>query len=95
MLRNFKICHRDPLDPVEFEFLYPITNHIPSNSYIGSKKALFYTMEHYYSKVKRVDPFTILPRTHHFKSSQDENYTQFIKSVRNSDPHKIWIVKPG
>jgi len=40
---------------------------VPQNSFIGSKKALFYTMEHYYRNVKKVNPFSILPKTYHFK----------------------------
>jgi hypothetical protein len=46
-----------------------MTNHIPNNSFIGSKKALFYTMEFYYTHIKNVNPFEILPKTYHIHSN--------------------------
>ena len=66
---------------VEFlvDEIQTITNHVPQNSFIGSKKALFYTMEHYYRTIKKIDPFTILPKTYHFKNLDEETYHEFIQ----------------
>ena len=68
MIRSYKVITRRKVDSCNIEEIDTITNHVPQNSFIGSKKALFYTMEHYYRNIKKVDPFSILPKTYHFKN---------------------------
>jgi hypothetical protein len=37
-------------------------------------------MEHYYRNIKKIDPFTIIPKTYHFKTPNDESYTEFLQN---------------
>lgn len=46
-----------------------ITNHIPNNNVIGSKKNLFKSMFSYYTNRVKKDPFSVIPKTYHIKSS--------------------------
>jgi hypothetical protein len=50
-----------------------VTNHIPENYFIGSKKTLFKTMELYYRQVKNIDPYSILPQTYYISPSSGES----------------------
>jgi hypothetical protein len=58
------------------------TNHIPQNSLIGSKKALFHSLHHYYKNIVGTDPFQYIPQTFHVKSTTDENYKEFMEISR-------------
>ena len=69
MVKSLKILSKKK--PDEYKIEDCITNHIPNNSFIGSKKALFYTMEHYYRNIKNIDPFTVIPKTYHLKNGDD------------------------
>jgi hypothetical protein len=44
ILSSFKITVKNKQDDINLDEIQTITNHIPQNSFIGSKKALFYTM---------------------------------------------------
>jgi len=48
-----------------------MSNHIPQNSIIGSKKVLFMLMSWYYKDVIKKNPFEILPKTYHLKNKND------------------------
>lgn len=41
-----------------------VQNHLPTNYFIGNKKALFYNIKQYFT-LKNADPFTIIPITYH------------------------------
>jgi len=56
-----------------------ITNHLPRNYCIGSKKNLFKSLFHYYTRVRNKNPFDYIPKTYHIKSSEDQEYRNFIK----------------
>ena len=58
-----------------------LTNHIPNNSIIGSKKILFKLMHWYYSEMENIDPFTYLPHTYHIVPGDKENIG--IKMFKN------------
>ena len=45
-----------------------ITNHIPHNFYIASKKVLFLLLNWYYRFIKDTNPFAYLPKTYHIRS---------------------------
>jgi hypothetical protein len=79
MLQRFKISTKSKTTDYNIDAIQTITNHIPHNSFIGSKKALFYTMENYYRNIKNIDPYTIIPKTYHFKSLDDEAYQTFMQ----------------
>lgn len=78
-LKHFKVDVKKQWEGYNQETMFLITNHIPHNSFIGSKKALFYTMEHYYRHIKKINPFTIIPKTYHFKTPNDEAYSEFLE----------------
>ena len=63
---------------------------------IGSKKVLFMLMHWYYEEVKKVDPFTILPKTYHIRSGEVNNlpFKKFLE-CEGDKPDRVWIVKPG
>ena len=46
-----------------------ITNHLPRNYCIGSKKNLFKSLFHYFTHVKHKDPFDYIPKTYHIRST--------------------------
>ena len=71
-----------------------VTNHIPQNSLIGSKKALFHSLKHYYENIVNTDPFQYIPLTYHIKGPTDECFKQFL-DANKSDRDKVWILKPG
>lgn len=73
-----------------------ISNHIPLNFYIGSKKILFLILHWYYKNIKETDPFSYLPTTYHIPSGDlnSSEYSLFCKNESMS-PKTIWIVKPG
>lgn len=48
-----------------------VTNHIPQNSIIGSKKALFHSLYHYYKHIVGTDPFQFIPHTFHVRGTTD------------------------
>jgi hypothetical protein len=50
-----------------------LTNHIPNNSIIGSKKILFKLMSWYYSEIQKMNPFEVLPHTYHIIPGDKEN----------------------
>ena len=70
------------------------TNHIPQNSLIGSKKALFHSLNHYYTNIVGTDPFQFIPQTFHVRGTTDESFKEFLE-VSRSDKDKVWILKPG
>jgi hypothetical protein len=45
-----------------------ITNHIPQNYIIGSKKLLFISLYYYIKEILKKDPFDYIPKTFHIKS---------------------------
>lgn len=47
-----------------------VSNHIPLNYYIGSKKLLFKVLHWYYTSIKEADPFLYLPKTYHIPSGR-------------------------
>jgi hypothetical protein len=59
-----------------------VTNHIPQNSLIGSKKALFHSLHHYYKNIVGTDPFQYIPQTFHVKSTADEAFKEFMDVSR-------------
>ena len=83
LLQKFKIKIKKESE-VDWAGTGTITNHVPHNSFIGSKKALFYTMEHYYRNTKKIDPFTVIPRTYHFKSPKDDAYDLFLQNEKQT-----------
>ena len=56
-----------------------ITNHLPRNYSIGSKKNLFKSLFSYFTNVKHRDPFDYIPKTYHIKSLEDPEYRRFVK----------------
>lgn len=56
-----------------------ITNHLPRNYSIGSKKNLFKSLFNYFTNVKHRDPFDYIPKTYHIKSLEDPEYRRFVK----------------
>ncbi len=42
-------------------------------------------MEHYYRNIKKIDPFTIIPKTYHFKSADDSAYSNFLQVEKQSN----------
>ena len=73
-----------------------VTNHIPHNYIIGSKKVLFHLMHWYYQQIKKVDPFIILPKTYNIRSGEVNNlpFKKFLET-EGERPDAVWIVKPG
>lgn len=49
-----------------------VTNHIPQNSLIGSKKALFHSLRYYYTHIIKTDPFQYIPQTFHIRGPTDQ-----------------------
>ena len=70
-----------------------VTNHIPRNNCIGSKKNLFKSLYNYYKHYK-IDPFEYIPKTYSIKNAEDPEFKRFLKQYENY-PDKVWIVKPG
>lgn len=50
----------------------------------------------YYENIKKVDPFTILPKTYHIRSGDSNNveFRRFMET-EGSKVEQVWIVKPG
>jgi hypothetical protein len=71
-----------------------LTNHLPRNYCIGSKKHLFRSLFHYFREVKHKDPFEYIPKTYHLRSVEDEEFKRFMRE-NGSEREKVWIVKPG
>lgn len=71
-----------------------VTNHIPQNSLIGSKKALFHSLNHYYRNILKVDPFQFIPQTYHVRGPTDDRFKKFMEENK-SDKDRVWILKPG
>ena len=87
-----------------------IHNHLPQNFMLGNKKALFYTMNNYYSSLNE-ETFSYLPLTFHIQDGLDDpEYVNFLKvyyqkakmakadeseSQKGKKIRNIWIVKPG
>jgi len=71
-----------------------VTNHIPQNSLIGSKKALFHSLHHYYKNIVGTDPFQYIPQTFHVRGPTDESFKDFLE-ISRLDKDKVWILKPG
>ena len=82
---------------IPFEETYSpnmITNHIPQNACIGSKKNLFKSLFTYYSDYLRMDPFEFIPKSYNVKSTDDPEFKRFIRENKTKKS-KIWIIKPG
>lgn len=71
-----------------------ISNHLPKNFAIGSKKNLFKSMYSYYKNIKKKNPFEFIPKTYHIQSVEDEQWKEFVSNNQH-EPNKIWIIKPG
>lgn len=71
-----------------------MTNHLPQNSLIGSKKALFHSLRYYYKEIVKTDPFQYIPQTFHIRGPTDERFKEFLEENRK-DREKVWILKPG
>jgi hypothetical protein len=71
-----------------------MTNHLPRNNSIGSKKNLFKSLYFYYKNIAGKNPFDYIPKTYHLHSKEGEEFRRFLEE-NNSDPNKIWIIKPG
>ena len=56
-----------------------LTNHLPNNHCIGSKKNLFKSLHHYHSNITGKDPFLYIPKTYHVKSMLDPEFTLFTQ----------------
>ncbi len=54
-----------------------MTNHLPGNSMIGSKKKLFKSLFQYYSYLQK-DPFDYIPKTYHVYGKDDPEYKRFV-----------------
>lgn len=48
-----------------------MTNHLPFNNSIGTKKNLFKSLFHYHSNHTHKPPFAYIPKSYHIKSSDD------------------------
>lgn len=48
-----------------------VSNHVPRNSCIGSKKNLFKSLFHYYKDYLKTDPFDFIPKTYNVKGPED------------------------
>lgn len=70
-----------------------MTNHLPRNYCIGSKKNLFKSLFHYFTR-KHKNPFDYVPKTYHIRSTEDQEYLTFVRENK-SEPSRVWIVKPG
>lgn len=42
-------------------------------------------MEHYYRNIKKIDPFTIIPKTYHFKNADDPAFSNFLQVEKQSN----------
>ena len=51
-----------------------MTNHLPNNYCIGSKKNLFKSLFYYHKNVTKNDPFGYLPKTYHVRSVDDVEF---------------------
>lgn len=71
-----------------------LTNHIPGNSCIGSKKNLFKSMLHYYRDYLKTDPFDVIPMTYNVRGPEDPEFKRFWRE-HGHDAKKVWIIKPG
>lgn len=71
-----------------------MTNHLPHNEAIGSKKNLFRSLFLYYKNVARKDPFDFLPKTYHVRSRDCPEFQAFL-AENCGDADRLWIVKPG
>lgn len=73
-----------------------MSNHIPHNYIIGSKKILFKLLHWYYKHCLGVDPFVTLPQTYHFVTGDvnSKSYLEFT-AKEGQKYSKVWIVKPG
>ena len=82
---------------VPFEETNPckmITNHLPQNSAIGSKKNLFRSLYNYYTDHLKINPFTVIPKSYNVKSADDPEFKKFLRENKHH-PNAVWIVKPG
>lgn len=71
-----------------------MTNHLPFNNSIGSKKNLFKSLFYYHSHHTHKDPFAYIPKTYHIKSIDDDQYLTFVED-NTLHKGKMWIIKPG
>jgi hypothetical protein len=66
-----------------------INNHLHNHWEITNKKLLFKNMSDYY-RMKNIDPYTKMPKTHHITCY---NWQDIIKKLK--DEERVWIMKPG
>ena len=71
-----------------------VSNHLPRNTAIGSKKNLFKSLFHYYKDYLKTDPFDYIPKTFNVKGPEDPEFKKFLRE-HHKQPNKVWIVKPG
>lgn len=46
-----------------------MSNHLPKNHSIGSKKNLFKSLFGYFKDIKNENPFNYIPKTYHLRSN--------------------------
>lgn len=66
------ICKDGYYVPFECKYVCNlVTNHVPRNSCIGSKKNLFKSLLFYYRDYLKVNPFDYIPKTYNVKGCED------------------------
>lgn len=73
-----------------------MTNHLEFSRVIGNKKALYRTMEAYFSYTQTDHGY--LPMTFHITGGlEDEEYFKFLREFykKSKEGSNCWIVKPG
>ena len=56
-----------------------ITNHIPQNSCIGSKKNLLKSLCNYYSSYLNANPFEHMPKSYCVRNVDDPEFERFVQ----------------
>lgn len=56
-----------------------VTNHLPRNSCIGSKKNLFKSLFYFYQDYLKLDPFDFIPKTFNVKGPDDAEFKRFLR----------------
>lgn len=89
------VCSEGFSIPFEEAFVPDVmSNHLPRNDSIGSKKNLFRSLFLYYKNVALKDPFDFLPKTYHVRSRDSPEFQAFL-AENCGEPGRLWIVKPG